>query len=259
MDRTLITPAMIETFRVCKRAFKIAYGTAAVSADRQMPSVIVKEFLLNAIGEINRGRITSVSQVQKFMGQYWPVDRLSKDVGVKAFLYTYKALTHYVSKPYRPRGAEVVGVELKVRARLPHQRTYLEDSFDLILWHPGVKRLEFVDYHLSPLKPIDPAWPSATILVKQFLAERLRSRFPFQKLVLTFIKISAREFSSTRISADQALYKLHWSDVVKSIDDMKEPQLSQEFVSCLCRRCKLLDGRNRQNVTEKKPLASKTA
>ena len=229
MDRTLFTPAMIETFRVCKRAFKIAYGNAVVSADRQKPSAIVKEFLLNAIAEINRGRITSVSQVQKYMGQHWPVDRLSKDEGVKAFLYAYKALTHYVSKPYKPRGAEVVGVELKVRARLPHQRTYLEDSFDLILWHPGARRLEFVDYHLNPLKPIDPAWPSATILVKQFLAERLRSRFPFQKLILTFIKIGAREFSSTRFSADQAVYKLHWSDVVNTIDEMKHPQLTEEF------------------------------
>lgn len=238
MNRTLLTPPMIETFRVCRRAYQMAFMK---QSERSEPtSSICKRFMLKALAEINRGRAVTVNQVQKFMGQHWPVDKIGAEEGVKAFLFVYKALTNYVNNPYKPEGAQIVGVSLKVRARIPHDRVYLEDTFDLIMWYPKEKKLEFVDFHVHPLKPFNQAWPSPSILVKQFLAERLQCRWPFEQLVMTFARLGPGGATPVSFTLDDGLYKVHWPELLKSIDEMKDPQDFAPHRNPLCGRCEFL-------------------
>ncbi len=227
MHRTLFTPAMIETFRSCKKAYELASikftnGGAPVRA-----SVICKKFILRALAEINRGKLDTVNQVQKYMGQNWPVEKLEDQIGEKekatrAFLFAYKSLIKYVSKPYKPRDAQVVAVALKVRARIAHVRVYVEDTLDMVLWHPSEKRLEIVDFQLQPLKPFDPAWPSSSVLVKYYLAEKLKTRWPFEKLTMTSYRVGTQDFHPISINLEESMYRLHWSELVKTLDEMKE-------------------------------------
>lgn len=259
MDRTLFTPPMIETFRVCRRAYRLAY-TQGGEAENARSSAICKKFILKALAEINRGRIVTVNQVQKFLGQHWPVEKIRQEDCVKAFLFAYKTLTNYVVKRYRPDGAEVAAVNLKVRARLTNDRVYLEDTFDLVLWHRGERRLEFVDYHLHPLKSFDQSWPSPSILVKHFLAERLRSRFPFEKLTLTFCRVSPQGFTTTSLQLDEAICRAHWPQVLETIEEMKqaEHEVSAVAQACLCKRCACLSRTQPRVVEEPRPV-SRTA
>lgn len=238
MDRTLLTPPMIETFRVCRRAYQLAFLR---SSERVEPSSsIYKRFMLKALAEINRGRITTVNQVQKFMGQHWPVEKIGPEEGVKAFLFVYKALTNYVANPYKPEGAQIVGVSLKVRARIPHNRVYLEDTFDLILWYPSERKLEFVDFHVNPLKPFNQAWPTPSILVKQFLAERLQCRWPFEQLAMTFGRLGPNGVMPATFTLDDGLYRLHLPELLKTIEEMKDPEDFSPHRSQLCTRCEFL-------------------
>src|SRR5215467_13141926 len=119
MDRTLFTPPMIETFRACRRAYQLAY--VELRERKEPANSICKRFILRALAEINRGRLTTVSQVQKYMGQTWPVEKLGPDEAVKAFLFAYKTLTNSVISRYKPDQSRVVGVSLRVRARIPHE------------------------------------------------------------------------------------------------------------------------------------------
>lgn len=240
MDRTLFTPAMIETFRACKRAYHLAFvqDLQGMESNRQ----ICKRFLLKALAEINRGRLSNIWQLQKFLGQHWPADKIAGEECVRAFLFVYRTLARCLASPYRAQGAHIVGVNLKVRARIPHQRIYLEDTFDLILWHPDTRCLEFVDYHLSPLKAFNEAWPTASILVKQFLADRLRARWPFEKLSLTFCRIGLQGVSPSTMILDEALYRAHWPELLKTIVEIQgvEVRPFQAGTLCLCRRCEHL-------------------
>lgn len=245
MDRTLFSPAMIETFRVCRRAYWFAFQQGQERTEKT--SVVLKRFLLKALAEINRGRIASRAQVQKFLGAHWPSEAVSGQDGGKAFLFAYKVLENFLSRPYRPKGAQLVGVNLKVRARVAHIRVYLEDTIDAIYWYPEEKRLELVDYHLHRLKPFDPTWPQASILVKQFLAEKLQTRWPYEKLSLTFCQISTSEIKPTTIDLDEALYRLHWPDLIKTIEEMKAPEHFAPHQSNICTRCDYLAQCNEMN------------
>ncbi len=135
MHRTLYSTPMIETFRACKRAYALTFLKSR--PEPESLSFICKQFLLRAIAQINRGKITTVSQMQKYIGQYWPAERLgnhhSREAVTKAFLAVYKTCLHYLANPYRPQGSRVVGIALSVRARVPHVQVYIEDTFDLIL------------------------------------------------------------------------------------------------------------------------------
>lgn len=246
MDRTLFTPPMIETFRVCRRAYQMAF--LKPGTEKLTTSALCKRFLIKALGEINRGRIVSIQQAQKFLGQHWPADKFNVGVtkddaqheNIQAFRFVYRALTNYVGKPYKPDGATVGAVNLRVRARIPHTRIYLEDSFDLILWHPNQRRLELVDFHLHPLKPFDAAWPSATFLVKHFLAERLRTRWPFDKLTITFCQVKQESLTTTSVDIDEGVYRLHWPALFNTLEQMKDPQDFAPHRSEACKQCHFL-------------------
>jgi hypothetical protein len=167
---------------------------------------------------------------------------LKSNDAVKAFLFVYKALNQYLRDVYQPQAARQVGVAVKVQARVPHENVYLADTLDLIFWHEEEGILEFVDFHINPLKPFNTQWPPASILVKQFLAQRLRTRCPYKKLRLTFCQLAPDGVKARSMDlADEALYKIHWPELVKTIQAMKEP--AKSFVckgQSGCRRCDFL-------------------
>jgi hypothetical protein len=248
MDRTLFTPAMLETFRACKRAYQLAFQTQSSGEGKASPSAICKRFVLRGLAEINRGRITNPSQVQKFMGQNWPLDQLhdqpgGKDSATRAFLFAYKTLLRYVASPYRKPGSEVVAVATKVRARVPGQRLYLEDVFDLILWYPTEKRLELVIFHLKPLRHSDPSWPAPATLVRQHLADRLKVRWPFEKLTLTMVKVGPSEAKEQTINLEDSLYRLHWPEILTNLDEMKDLAPVEAHGDKPCVYCKTLEAK----------------
>jgi hypothetical protein len=222
MHRTLYTPAMIETFRTCRRAYDLAFLRTIPETEKL--SVICKQIILRGLAEINKGKICSVTHVQKFMGQNWPLDKASdqdKDHATKAFLYVYKTLSRYVSKPYTSSEQKIVGVALKVRARVPHVRVYLEDTLDLILWSPEEKKLEFVDFQIQPVRAFDPAWPNSSVIVRKFLAERLQTRWQFDTLSLVTQRVGLQEYSPLRNNIEETTYRLHWSELVKTLEEIK--------------------------------------
>jgi hypothetical protein len=171
------------------------------------------------------------------MGQHWPGNKLKSSDAVKSFLFVYKALNKYMNYIYQPEGAKQVGVAVKVQARVPHEKIYLEDTMDLILWHPQQGVLEFVDFHVKPLKPINLEWPPAAILVKQFLGERLATRWPFEKLRLTFCRLTSGDISTKSLDLDKVLYKIHWPELLKTIESMKDPIRSSIQNPHSCPRC----------------------
>lgn len=244
MHKTLFTSSMVETYRLCKRAYELAYVHYQQGNARQRLSTVCKQFILKGLAEINKGRLTTVHHVQKFMGQNWPVEKFGeggeKDNATKAFLFAYKTLVRYVNRPFKPDGAQVVAVALKVRVRVPHVRVYLEDTLDLIVWYPNEKRLELVDFSVHPVKPIDPLWPSPHILTKQYLAERLKTRWPFERLTLTFCRVGTQEFLPVSIIPSQSIFEVHWPELLKTLDEMKEPSDQEDIGNHSCDKCDAL-------------------
>ncbi len=247
MDRTLFTPAMVETFRVCKRAYEQAFLKANSRPGGQKLSSLCKRFLLKAIAELNRDRLKTVNEAQRFIGQHWSALKIENNQtesiqnrSVQAFRFAYKALVSYVNNPYRPKGTEIVAVNTVMRARVPHAQVYLEDVFDLILYHKDEGLLEIVDYHLNPLKAFDPAWPAAAILIKQFLCEKLRTRLPFKRIRITFIQLRSQGPLIKSIDLDESVYRLHWPSVVESLNQMKSAREFPPHQSEICNRCELL-------------------
>jgi alkylated DNA nucleotide flippase Atl1 len=249
---------MIETFRACKRAYELAFIKGLADQEPERLAVVCKHFILRALAQINKGKITSITQVQKYMGQHWPADQVGqlavdKDDAGKAFLYIYKTLLRYVVSPYAPQEARVVGAALKVRARVPHVRVYLEDTLDLVLWYPQQLRLEFVDFQIQPAKAFDPAWPSADLLVKKFLAERLKTRWPFERLSITGQRVGIDDFSPINLNLEETTFRLHWREIVKNLEQMKEFESSDSkdygpHPHGACRHCHILETRSSKFV-----------
>lgn len=264
MDRTLFSPAMLEAYRACKRAYQLAYGGQAVASRASSARAICKRFILRGLCQINSGSISTPSQLQKFMGQFWPLDKLSdqpggKDSATRAFLYAYKTLLHYTSAPYLAEGAVVGAVALKVRSRVPNSRVYIEDVFDLVLWHPEQKTLEIVLFHLKPARGQAPQWPSPSTLVRQHLAERLKVRWPFEKLVLTTIKVAPGEKKESSTTLEESLYRLHWPEIVKSLEEMKDLTEVQPHEGGPCPICLAIEGKIASDTKNRQSPISLTA
>lgn len=227
MHRTLFSPAMVEIFRSCRRAYEIAYSRFS-NGDSGTPLATCKRFILKGIAEINKSKISNVNQVQKYMGN-WPVEELERQFGEKetntrAFLFACKALSKYVATPYKPAGAQVVAVGLRLRARVAHVRVYVEDTIDLVLWYPEQQRLELVDFQTQPLKRLDPTWPTTSMLFKQYLSERLKIRWPFETLSLTYCRVNPDGVTANTVNLDTtSSTRLHWDEMVASLEDMKQP------------------------------------
>lgn len=232
MDRTLFSPLMIETFKSCRKAYWLAFGTSA--PERHSAVSIVKGFLFRGLGEINKGKITTQSQIQKFMGQHWPLDRLNdqpggRDSATRAFLNTYKVLAKYLAHPYRPAGAELVSINTKIRSAVPGHKIYLEDTFDMILWHPRDKRLELVIYYLKNDRQIDPLAPDSSTLIRQYLAQRLKMRYPYEKLTLTLFRVGLTENRRYAVNLDEQVFERQFPDLVQTIELMSSMDHAKEL------------------------------
>lgn len=268
MDRTLFSPSMIDTFRACKRAFELALSNYAASSlsssttttKRSVPS-LCRQFIRKGIAEINRGRVTTPGDVQTFMGRHWPLEQVESsgadsDSIAKAFLFCYKTLMSYARAPYRPANAEVVAVALKARSRVAHVRVYLEDTFDLILWYPQTRHLEIVEYQLRANRKFSSAWPTNSALVKRFLCERLRVRWPFETISLTSIEMHTKGMSATNIEIHDAVYKAHFEEIVNDLQNMKSPaDRGQHSADEHCNYCQAL-ATNRRTVQEDSSTAN---
>lgn len=265
MHRTLFSPTMIETYRACSRAYQIAFIKEVTGSGHEKLSVICRQFILRAIAQINRGKLRTASQVQKYMGQYWPSDKLNacsydKDSIAKAFFFVYKTLLKYVASPYTPAGAMAVGAALKVRARVPHVRVYIEDTLDLVLWYPETAKLELVDFQIQPIKAFDPAWPNSSVLVKKFLAEKLQARWPFKELAITRQRVGADEFAPVSLNIEESTYRLHWAELVKNLEEMRELENNGcstplEHKDEHCRYCQALESRMSESAPESVALS----
>ncbi len=69
----------LRLFRICKNAYRMGqaqYAEGANSVKGRLKS-LTRRFVLRGLAEINRGKLSNVNQVQKYMGQQWPVDILS--------------------------------------------------------------------------------------------------------------------------------------------------------------------------------------
>lgn len=247
MDRTLFTPPMIETFRTCKRAYRFAFLEKANAPAKTSLSTLCKRFVLKALVEIHRCRLTNLPQVQKYLGQHWPAQKLAlqddaaaQEKCIQMFRFVYRLLTNYITHPYAPHGSEVAAVSLKMRARVPHTKVYLEDTFDLVLWHPDKRQLELVDFHLHPLKPFDPAWPAPSLLVRHFLAQRLKARWPFETVSFTFCRLQLESISVASVELSDSLAALHWPELMRTIQQMNDEREFAPHESSLCKRCSFL-------------------
>ncbi len=247
MHRTLFTPSMIDTFRSCRRAYELAFAKFSIGFRSGSLAGECKRFILKAISEINKEKLANTQQVQKYMGQGWPLERSEeespeREMATRAFLFAFKSLIRYVNKPYKPNGAEIAAVGLKVRARVAHVRVYVEDTFDLVLWHPNEKRLELVNFQMQPIKPVNPAWPSVSFLVKAYLAERLKVRWPFEKLSITTYRIGTQEYPAMTVLVDEPLYRAHWDELAKTLEEMKQAPANPQPCSSatLCKYCAAL-------------------
>lgn len=228
MDWTLFTPFMLDTFKACKRAYGLARERFSDRSRQRSLASLCKQFVRRGVSDINKGKITTNNQLQIFIGQNWPVERLenagfSQDQIARSFLYTYKTLLHYVRCPYIPDGAEVVGTGQRIRARVPQAKVYIEDTFDMILWYPDRRHLEIVDFRLKLPQEILNTSPLPSSLARQFLAYRLRSRFPFRTLSNTTCKITPKGIHVKEIELNEEVFNNHWDDVVRDLSEMKKP------------------------------------
>jgi hypothetical protein len=265
MDRTLFSPSMIETFRACKRAYEAAQACYSTQPSKRSVASACRQFMRKGIAEINRGKITTPNEVQTFMGRHWPLEHVEKsgadpDSVAHAFLYCYKTLMAYARSPYRPVGAEVVAVGLKARSRVAHVRVYLEDTFDLILWYPERKQLEIVEYQLRSKRHFSASWPTVSALVKRFLCERLRVRWPFETVSITSVKIGATSATASNTILDEAVYKLHFEEITKDLESMKTPtDRGQHAAADNCKFCESLSHRTVQESPAKDDFLSLSA
>ncbi len=243
MDRTLFSPAMIETYRACKKAYELAFLKPRLAGTVKL-SIITKRILLRGFAEIHRGQVKTITQAQQWIGQQWSMLDIKSDApepfqknSVDAFRYAYRAFTSYVTRPYKPAGSEVVGVNVKFRARVPQSKAYIEDVFDLLLWHPHEEMIEIVDYHISPLQQQDAARPKPSVLIKQFLVQKIQARYPFKKIKLTYARIlpSGIQYQSTHL--DDAVFRLQWPQLAGTIEEMKSATEFQPQASQICGRC----------------------
>ncbi|MBZ0188302.1 MAG: hypothetical protein K8F91_18775 [Candidatus Obscuribacterales bacterium] len=246
MDRTLFSPFMIDTYRACPRAFEIALKYFDDENRARSIASVCKQFVRKAAADVNKGRVTSANQLQTFIGKHWPLDKMEKfgydqDQIAKAFLYTYKTLSRYVSQPYRPGEAEVAAVAVKIRARVPHVRVYLEDTFDLLLWYPHRAHLEIVDFELFDRPAQTRQWPSASMVARQFLANKLKGRCPYRTISFTTLKLGPKGFQASSVSLDDETFASNFDKLIEDIEAMRAPSKTEPHASGdFCRYCSSL-------------------
>lgn len=239
MDKTLFLPSMIEAFNLCRRSYFSSMKSFGGKHEHSKEAAnsqglsLLKKFVKRGIAQINRGKVSNSNHVQTFSGEHWPLDEMEKqnfneDQTTRLFLYSYKMLMSYVKNPYRPPGAHVVCVGQKLRVKVPGAKVYLEDTFDLVLWYPESRTAEIVDFRLRPSNIANLHSAGSYMLARQFLAEKLSSRLPFQKLVMTTCLLGQNSMQVESISVNQDALEQEgaWSSIVQNLVEMKSPQFS---------------------------------
>lgn len=247
MDRTLFSPAMIQTYQKCKKLYELKYMKTPVGEGVKL-STITKRILKKGFAEVHRGQITTVPQAQQWIGQHWPNLDSKADPSepfeggiINSFRFALRVLTAYAVRPYEPAASQIAAVNIKLRARIPHSNTYIEDVFDLVLWHPHEETLEIVDYHISALQVRDEAWPPADILIKQFLVQKIHSRYPFKRIKMTFGRFMPSGMQYKSFMLDDALFRLHWPEIERTIEEMKSAHEFKASTQEFCARCPFAD------------------
>ncbi len=253
MDRTLFSPSMIDVFRGCPLAFSQAFKRYTESGGGGSSlSSLTKSFVKRGLAEINRSQVTTVNQVQVFVGQRWPLEKLEKqgingDKVVRAFLFGYKTLYSYVRQPYRPTGAEVAAVSLKVRGRAATARVYLEDTFDLVLWYPVERHLEIVDFQIKVSKASPRKENCGSMVARHFLIKKLQTRWPYLSVSSTTVSLSETGKTIVRIPLNDEVLEREWQEIENDLGLMKvEREIPPHSVRDECDYCDALMTRSVQ-------------
>lgn len=266
MDRTLFFPFMLDTYKACQRAYELARKKFSSSnpnngTNTRSLSSICKQFVRKGVSEVNRGRIKNNNQLQLFIGQHWPIDKLEKsgftqDQIARSFLYVYKTLLFYVRCPYIPEEAEVVATAQKVRAKVSPAHVYIEDTFDLILWYPEKQHLEIVDFRLKLPPNVYKEHPKPSLLARHFLANKLKVRWPFKTLSVTTIKLTPKGMHANEFDLCEDTFNNNWDDVVRDLQKMKSPTSTEPHNSSdHCSFCMALDEENDEDQSSPNDLS----
>lgn len=228
MDWTLFSPFMLDTYKACKRAYQLARQKFSRRGSSTNLANLCKQFVRKGVADINRGKIQNNNQLQLFIGQHWPVEKLEQagfgqDQIARSFLYTYKTLMHYLRCPYIPEGGQVVGAAQRVRARVPQIKVYLEDTFDMIIWYPERQHLEIVDFRLKLPQQVCQSHPLPSNMARQFLASKLKSRWPYRTLSTTVCKVTPKGNFVSETELNEDTFNNCWDDIVRDLNEMKSP------------------------------------
>lgn len=247
MDRTLFFPFMLDTYKACKRAYELARTRLATQPEKRSLASICKQFVRKGIGQINKGKIQNNNQLQIFIGQHWPVEKLEKcgftqDQIARSFLYTYKTLLHYLRCPYVPADAQVVATAQKVRSKVHRAGVYIEDTFDLVLWYPEKQHLEIVDFRLKLPHRVSNQHPIPSLLARHFLANKLRVRWPFRTLSVSTIKVTPKALHVSEMDLPEETFNNNWDEIVRDLEKMKSPlDLDAQCSHDNCSFCSMLN------------------
>jgi len=89
-----------------------------------------------------------------------------------------------------------------------------------------------------------PTGPAPAVSIKQYLAERLKSRWLFEKLAFTQVRLGIQGIQTETTILENSIFKMHWPEVLKMLDEMKIADSSyQKFQNHNehCQPCKILE------------------
>lgn len=247
MKNNTINTAMIEIFNLCPRAYFLGLYYSSY-ANSIKPVTTLKKCLLQGIAHINLKNITTLAQVQKYVGKHFPesIVKAKNIPGSKAneaFLYIYHCLKNYLNNPYNPANFEKVGVAAKLKSRVPLANIYLEEIVDLILWNSKTKTLEIIDFDTKTTAYNNYFWPGNLELVLTYLSQKLRLHYPYENLQILKYNLSNKpnkennNVISTKVSETE--FELNFPQLVPVLIKMNDMQniKGEEYSNLLKQEC----------------------
>ncbi len=233
MNNNTISTAMIDIFRNCPRAYFLGLYYAKFSVNENTkPLTTLKKCLLQGIAHINLQNITTLAQVQKYVGKYFPESvyksrQLTRSQATESFFYVYHCLKNYLNNQYIIDGFEKVGVAAKLKSRVALAQIYLEDTLDLVLWNPKTKTLEVVDFVTKAPRYSDGTWPSLEDLVMTYLSQKLKLHYPYENLIITKYTLCNKMPDDSKAYINQNLmtetqFELHYPQLVQNLIQMND-------------------------------------
>ncbi len=65
------------------------------------------------------------------------------------------------------------------------------------------------------------------MLVKKYLAEKLKTRWPYKKLSIRYERVGLQDYSPLITNPEESIYRLHWAETVKNLEDMQTLERGQ--------------------------------